>query len=99
MEAEELTSGNLDPECVCTAMLFPEELLTATDAVLDAFESELPGLGEAPVEQVFAVVEHVLLALNAVDDAHNGSALETNVKSCATTSTSRSPSTASMLSP
>lgn len=60
------------------AGLFPEELLTATDAVLDAFESELPGLGEAPDEQVFAVVERVVLALNAVDDAHHGSAFETD---------------------
>ncbi|MEU9919664.1 hypothetical protein [Streptomyces sp. NPDC051001] len=50
----------------------------AIDAVLDAFEGELPGLGEAPDEQVFAVVERVVLALNAVDDAHNGSAFETD---------------------
>ncbi|MFD7403417.1 hypothetical protein ACFV7R_12230 [Streptomyces sp. NPDC059866] len=77
-EAEELAAGTLDPECACMAALFPEELLTATDAVLDAFEDELPGLGEARDEQVFAVVERVVLALNAVDDAHNGSALETD---------------------
>ncbi|WP_328366830.1 hypothetical protein OG800_38230 [Streptomyces sp. NBC_00445] len=77
-EAEELAAGALDPECACMAALFPEELLTATDAVLDAFEGELPGLGEAPDEHVFAVVERVVLALNAVDDAHNGSAFETD---------------------
>ncbi|MER6276633.1 hypothetical protein ABT202_10010 [Streptomyces sp900105245] len=77
-EAEELAAGTLDPECACMAVLFPEELLTATDAVLDAFEGELHGLGEAPDEQVFAVVERVVLALNAVDDAHNGSAFETD---------------------
>ncbi|MFD0316317.1 hypothetical protein [Streptomyces flavalbus] len=76
-EAEKLAADTLDPECACMGVLFPEELLTATDAVLDAFESELPGLGEAPDEQVFAVVERVVLALNAVDDAHNGSAFET----------------------
>lgn len=60
------------------AALFPEVLLTATDVVLDAFEGELPGLGEASDEQVFTVVEHVVLALNAVDDAHNGNAFETD---------------------
>ncbi|GAB3111752.1 hypothetical protein GCM10027160_13050 [Streptomyces calidiresistens] len=77
-EAEELAAGTLDPECACMAALFPEELLTATDVVLDVFEGELPRLGEAPDEQVFAVVERVVLALNAVDDAHNGSAFETD---------------------
>lgn len=60
------------------AALFPEVLLTATDVVLDAFEGELPGLGEASDEQVFTVVERVVLALNAVDDAHNGNAFETD---------------------
>lgn len=60
------------------AELFPEELLTATDAVLDTFEGELRGLGKASDEHVFAVVERVVLALNAVDEAHNGSAFETD---------------------
>ncbi|MGW1564730.1 hypothetical protein ACWCQ1_51270 [Streptomyces sp. NPDC002144] len=75
-EAEQLAAGTLDAECACMAALFPEELLTATDVVLDAFEGELPGLGEAADEQVFAVVERVVLALNAVDDAQNGRAFE-----------------------
>lgn len=60
------------------AGLFPEKLLTATDAVLDTFEGELPGLGKASDEHVFAVVERVVLALNAVDEAHNGAAFETD---------------------
>lgn len=77
-EAEELAAGTLDPECACMAGLFPEELLMATDEVLDAFEGELPGLGEANDERVFAVVERVVLALNAVDEAHDGAAFETD---------------------
>jgi hypothetical protein len=77
-EAEELAAGTLDPECACMAVLFPEELLVATDAVLDAFESELPGLGEAHDEQVLAVVERVVLALNAVNEANSGGAFETD---------------------
>jgi hypothetical protein len=77
-EAEELAAGILDPECACMAGLFPEELLMATDEVLDAFEGELPGLGEASDEGVFAVVERVVLALNAVDEAHDRAAFETD---------------------
>ncbi|MFE5143538.1 hypothetical protein ACFRDV_38850 [Streptomyces fagopyri] len=77
-EAEELAAGTLDPECACMAGLFPEELLTSTDAVLEIFESELPGLGEADDAQIFGVVERVVLALNAVNEAHNESAYETD---------------------
>jgi hypothetical protein len=77
-EAEELAAGTLDPECACMAGLFPEELLTATDAVFDVFETELPGLVEASDERVFVVVERVILALNAVNEAHNGNAFETD---------------------
>lgn len=76
-EAEELAAGTLDPECACMEALFPEELLTATDAVLDAFEGELPGLGEVSDERVLGVVERVVVALNGVNDARNGSAFET----------------------
>lgn len=50
----------------------------ATDTVLDTFEGELPGLGKARDAQVFALVERVVLALNAVNEAHNGSAFETD---------------------
>ncbi|MFE3409757.1 hypothetical protein ACFXMT_15930 [Streptomyces mirabilis] len=60
------------------AGLFPVELLTATDAVLGTFEGQLAGLGGAGDEQVFAAVERVVLALNAVNEAHNGSAFETD---------------------
>ncbi|MGW1915814.1 hypothetical protein ACWCQS_35120 [Streptomyces sp. NPDC002076] len=77
-EAEELAAGTLCPECACMARLFPEELLTATDAVLDGFQAELAGLVDASDEQVFVAVERVILALNAVNEAHNGNAFETD---------------------
>jgi hypothetical protein len=77
-EADGLAADTLDPECVCTAGLFPQELLRATDEVRHNFESELPGMGEASDEKVFAVVERVVLALNAVDEAHDGAAFETD---------------------
>ncbi|MEV8086121.1 hypothetical protein [Streptomyces nigra] len=76
-EAAQLAAGTLDPDCSCMAELFPDGLLVATDEVLDAFEGELSGLSEAGDEDVFAVVERVVLALNAVDEAHDGAAFET----------------------
>jgi hypothetical protein len=77
-EAEEIAAGTLDPECACMAGLYPEALLTAMDDVLDEFEGALPGLGAAGDETVLAVVERVVLALNAVNEAHEGAALQTD---------------------
>lgn len=76
-EARELAAGTLDSDCACMAELFPEELLTSTDEVFDVFEGELPGLGRAGDEAVLAVVERVVLALNAVNEARGGGAFET----------------------
>ncbi|MFI6661918.1 hypothetical protein ACIBL8_41125 [Streptomyces sp. NPDC050523] len=76
-EADELAAGTLDPECGCMAELFPEDLLTATDAVLDAFERDLRDLAEMDDARILGVVERAVLALNAVDEAHNASAFET----------------------
>ncbi|WP_284437400.1 hypothetical protein [Streptomyces sp. TUS-ST3] len=59
------------------AELFPEGMLLATDAVLDTFEAALPPLTEAEDTRIFAVVERVVLALNAVNEAHGGGAYET----------------------
>ncbi|MEU5707833.1 hypothetical protein [Streptomyces flaveolus] len=58
--------------------LFPDELLSATDAVMDAFEAELLTLADGDDERVFALVEHVVLALNAVNEAHDECAFETD---------------------
>ncbi|MFF7281775.1 hypothetical protein [Streptomyces griseorubiginosus] len=77
-EADELAAGTLDPECGCMAELFPEHLLTATDAALDAFERDLVGAGQMDDVRVLGVVERVVLALNAVDEAHKGQAFETD---------------------
>lgn len=51
--------------------LFPEELLRETDAVLDMFEAKLPTLAEEDDARIFAAVERVVLALNAVNEAHD----------------------------
>jgi hypothetical protein len=54
----------------CTAGLFPEELLTATDEVLGTVEGELLGLGEANDE--LPSWNASSWPLNAVDEAHDG---------------------------
>ncbi len=54
------------------ADLYPDELLVATDTVLDAFDADMAGLDSTEDVNVFAVVERVVLALNAVDDTHCG---------------------------
>ncbi|MGW4725190.1 hypothetical protein [Streptomyces sp. NPDC004291] len=71
-EAEQLAAGTLDPGCACMADLYPDDLLTATDIVLDSFDEEVAGLDSDEDVRVFAAVERVVLALNAVDDIHCG---------------------------
>lgn len=53
------------------ADLFPEELITATDSVLDAFEADISALQDASDERVFAAVQRVVLALNAINNEHD----------------------------
>ncbi|MCX4620898.1 hypothetical protein [Streptomyces albogriseolus] len=77
-EAAELAVGTVDPDCACMVDLYPDELLSATDTVLNAFETELATLNRGDDEQVFAAVERVVLALNAVNEAHDESAFETD---------------------
>ncbi|ALV50231.1 hypothetical protein ASR50_13005 [Streptomyces sp. 4F] len=77
-EAAELSAGTLDPDCACMVELFPEELLVETDAVLDVFDAEVPTFAEGDDTRIFAVVERVILALNAVNEAHDECAFETD---------------------
>src|SRR5947208_422394 len=77
-EAAELAAGILDPDCACMIELYPEELLLETDAVLDVFEAELPTLTDGGDARILAAVERVILALNAVNEAHDECAFETD---------------------
>lgn len=77
-EQHELAAGTLDPDCACMAELFPEQLITSTDNVLDAFDANVSALQGATDERVFATVQRVVLALNAVNDEHGGAAYETD---------------------
>lgn len=72
--ARDVEAGTLEPEHAGAAALYPESLLRATDAALEAFEKEVCVLVEPSDEEVFGAVERVVLALNAVDedDSHGG---------------------------
>lgn len=72
--ARDVEAGILEPECASAAEMYPESLLKATDAALEAFEAEVRGLTEPSDGDVFGAVERVVLALNAVDDgvSHGG---------------------------
>ncbi|WP_326709620.1 hypothetical protein OG758_09815 [Streptomyces sp. NBC_01474] len=77
-EQRKLATGTLDADCACMAELFPESLITATDSVLDAFEADISALQDASDERIFDAVQRVVLALNAVNDEHDGAAYETD---------------------
>jgi hypothetical protein len=77
-ETQEIASGRLDPEEAYAATLFPESMLTRTDEVLSRFENELAALTGPSDEAIFTVIEHVVLALNEVNEQHDHAAYETD---------------------
>jgi hypothetical protein len=76
-EARDIASGKLDAEDAFMSELFPEPLLSRTDEALSTFESEVAALSDPSDEQVFDVVERVVLSLNTINDDHNGAGYET----------------------
>ncbi|MEU3445656.1 hypothetical protein AB0H29_00205 [Streptomyces thermolilacinus] len=65
-EALEVAAGEPDPGCAGAADLWPDSLLTATDAALRAFEEDARRLSEPSDQDVYEVIERVVLALNTV---------------------------------
>ncbi|MEU8651487.1 hypothetical protein [Streptomyces sp. NPDC048737] len=76
-EARELTAGTRAPSDAFLSELFPESLLAATDEALHAFESEVEALQGQDDEQVFNAIKNVVLALNEINEEHNGAGYET----------------------
>jgi hypothetical protein len=79
-ERQELAAGTLDPEEAFMIELFPDSLIVSTDSALAAFEADLQVLqlhGAPTDDQVMAAVKSVVLALNAVNEAHDGAGYET----------------------
>lgn len=52
-------------------------MLARTDEVLLLFESELAALKSPSDEDIFKVIQHVVLELNKVNDQYDGAAYET----------------------
>lgn len=60
------------------AHLFPEPMMVRTDEVLAAFETEVAAFADPSDDEVLAAVEHVVLALNAVNEEYDEEAYETD---------------------
>lgn len=77
-EAAEVAAGRLDRDEAVLAKLFPESLLTATDQTLTTFEERVLALDTDSDDDVMQAVRSVVLALNTVNDEHNGTGYETD---------------------
>ena len=82
-DAADLAAGVIGPEEAVSAKLWPDEMIQATDAVLDSFERDVAGLVEhrreaATDADLLEVVERTVRALNAVNGRFQGAAYETD---------------------
>ncbi|MFF7535210.1 hypothetical protein ACFZB2_40035 [Streptomyces bobili] len=76
-QATDVAAGARTPSDAFLSELFPESLLAATDAALQVFESEVGTLRDRDDEQVFEAVKRVVLALNEINEDHDGAGYET----------------------
>ncbi|MER7416165.1 hypothetical protein ABT346_05150 [Micromonospora peucetia] len=65
-----IAAGTLTEDAAYALHLWPEPFITAVDAALDAYETDVRSLSAPSDEEVFAAVERVVTALNAVNDEH-----------------------------
>ncbi|MGC4787444.1 hypothetical protein ACLQ22_06320 [Micromonospora sp. DT178] len=65
-----IAAGTLTEAAAYALRLWPEPFITAVDTVLDAYEADVRSLSSPSDEEVFAAVERVVTALNAVNDEH-----------------------------
>jgi hypothetical protein len=63
-----------DPD---SAELYPESMMLRTDEVLAEFEAEVAAFADPSDDEVFAAIENVVLALNAVNEEFDDAAYET----------------------
>jgi hypothetical protein len=75
-QATAVVAGTLAPADAYAAKLWPRDFITAVDTALDAYEAavrELPEPSDGPSSsdaEVLAAVEHVVVALNAINNEH-----------------------------
>ncbi|MGK5737608.1 hypothetical protein [Micromonospora sp. URMC 103] len=51
--------------------LWPEAFIAAVDTALDAYEADVRSFSSPSDDEVFASVERVVMALNAIDEEHD----------------------------
>lgn len=73
-----MAAGTLEPEQAVLARFFPESMVSATERVLASFDEQVRALSAPSDDEVLAVVERVVLDLNAVNADHGGVAYETD---------------------
>lgn len=74
-EAAELAAGTRLPHQAYAFVLWPESLITDTDAALAAFEADLGALlsaseGILDDEKILTVIRRAVFALNTINDQH-----------------------------
>ncbi|WP_144120986.1 hypothetical protein [Catellatospora sichuanensis] len=66
-EREQVAAGILAPEDAFTEEFWPPTFIEAVDIALAAYENEVAGLRDPSDDDVSAVAERVVLALNEID--------------------------------
>jgi hypothetical protein len=79
--------GTLDADDAVAALLWPEDMVRDTDELFDGFEADVAGLVNhryqaVQDDEIFAVIERTVKALNAVNARYGGAAYETGSASC-----------------
>lgn len=71
-----ITAGTLAEDDAYALDLWPEAFIAAVDTALDAYEADVRSFLSPSDDKVFASIERVVMALNAIDEEH-GSRIET----------------------
>ncbi|WP_155368580.1 hypothetical protein [Catellatospora vulcania] len=69
-QQQALAAGTLSPDEAYAERLWPRAFTDAVDAALAAYEAEVAALREPSDDELFAAAEHVVLALNDIDEEH-----------------------------
>ncbi|GGR68079.1 hypothetical protein GCM10010169_09710 [Micromonospora fulviviridis] len=65
-----IAAGTLAEDDAYALHLWPEAFIAAVDTVLDAYEADVRSFSSPSDDEVFASVERVVMALNAIDEEH-----------------------------
>lgn len=76
-ETAEVAAGTREPGDAFLSELFPGSLLAATDGALRTFELDVAVLRDRDDEQAFEAIKRVVVALNEINEDHDGAGYET----------------------